>query len=257
MRAKIVIDKFGTTRAGDTTEPPPGGVTAKRSNRDFAVKLDADVSYPALISLIRTLRAVDGQMTLADDPASPMTREEVCLKLTHRAFAIIERRHEDLFMSDLEIFTPNIPAIELLSANLIRLAELDFTNLDAPTALMRASMAKIENLVSVGQNRSSKLYFMMIPEVIDWPAESPLLEQPMEDVLSEPIFKWLSTGYEAALAIRAPLYQHGILKISAERRMPFQRILNPIAPLGERPTHFRVLTTAAVAGDDERGMVII
>ena len=52
---------------------------------------------------------------------------------------------------------------------------------------------------------------MMTPEVIDWPAESPLLEQPMEDVLSEPIFKWLSTGYEAALAIRAPLYQHGIL----------------------------------------------
>jgi hypothetical protein len=67
-------------------------------------------------------------------------------------------------------------------------------------------MAKIENLVSVGQNRSSKLYFMMIPEVIGWPAESPLLERPMEDVLSEPIFKWLSTGYEAALAIRAPLY---------------------------------------------------
>ena len=79
----------------------------------------------------------------------------------------------------------------------------------------------------------------------------------MEDVLSEPIFKWLSTGYEAALAIRAPLYQHGILKISAERRMPFQHILNPIAPLGGRPAHFRVLTTAAVAGDDERGMVII
>jgi len=43
----------------------------------------------------------------------------------------------------------------------------------------------------------------------------------MEDVLSEPIFKWLSTGYEAALAIRAPLYQHGILKISAERHKPF------------------------------------
>ena len=39
-------------------------------------------------------------------------------------------------MSDLEIFTPNIPAIELLPANLIRLAKLDFTNLDAPTALM-------------------------------------------------------------------------------------------------------------------------
>ncbi len=75
MRAEIVINLSDTTRAGDTTEAPTGGVTAKRSNRDFAVKLDADVSYPALINLIRTLRAVDGQVTLADDPASPMTRE--------------------------------------------------------------------------------------------------------------------------------------------------------------------------------------
>jgi hypothetical protein len=91
MRAKIVIDKFGTTRTGDTNEPPPGGVTARRSNRDFVVKLDADASYPALISLIRTLRAVDGDMTLADDTASPMSREELCLKLAHRAFANIVR----------------------------------------------------------------------------------------------------------------------------------------------------------------------
>jgi hypothetical protein len=257
MRAKIVIDKFGTTRTGDTNEPPPGGVTARRSNRDFVVKLDADASYPALISLIRTLRAVDGDMTLADDTASPMSREELCLKLAHRAFAIIERQHEDLFMSDLEIFTPNISAIDLLPANLTRLAELNFNNLDAPTALMRASTAKIENLVSVGQNRSSKLCFMTIPEAIDWPADRPALEQPMEEVLSEPIFKWLSTAYEAALAIRAPLYQHGILKINAERRMPFQRVFNPIAPPGDRPTHFRVLTTAAVSGDTDQSFIII
>ena len=67
MLAKIVIDKLGSTRTGDTNEPPPGGVTARRSNRVFVVKLDADASYPALISLIRTLRAFDGEMTLADD----------------------------------------------------------------------------------------------------------------------------------------------------------------------------------------------
>ena len=186
-----------------------------------------------------------------------MTLEEICLELTHQASAIIERRHEDLFMSDLEIFTPNILAIDLLPANLMRLAELNFTILDVLTALIRASVAKVENLDSIGQNRSPELYFMMTPAVIDWPAVSPLREQPMEGVLREPIFKWLSTAYEAGLAIRAPFYQHGILKISAERRMPFQRILNPIAPLGERSTHFRVLTTAPVTGDDDRGVVII
>ena len=118
-----------------------------------------------------------------------MSRQELCLKLAHRAFAIIEREHKDLFMSDLEIFTRNISAIDLLPANLIRLAELNFNNLDAPTALMRASTAKIENLVSVCQSRSSKLCFVTVPEAIDWPAVRPALEQPIEEVLSEPIFK--------------------------------------------------------------------
>ena len=257
MRAKIVTDKFGTTRTGDTNEPPPGGITARRSSRDFAVKLDADASYPALISLIRTLNAVDGDMTLADDTASPKSRDELCLKLAHRAFAIIVRQHDDLFMSDLEIFTPNISAIDLLPANLIHLAELNFNDLDAPTTLMRASTAKIENLVSVGQNRSSKLCFMTIPETIDRPADRHLLEQPIEEVMSEAIFKWLSTAYEADLAIRAPLYRHWIPKINGERRMPFQRVFNPIAPPGDRPTHFRVLTTAAVSGDTGQNFIII
>ena len=118
-----------------------------------------------------------------------MSRQELCLKLAHRAFAAIERGHEDLFMSDFEIFTPNISAIDLLPANLIHLAELNFSNLDAPTALMRASTAKIENLVSVCQSRSSKLCFVTVPEAIDWPAVRPALEQPIEEVLSEPIFK--------------------------------------------------------------------
>ena len=123
-----------------------------------------------------------------------MSREELRLKLAHWAFTIIERKHEDLFLSDLEILTPNISAIDLLPANLIRLGELNFNNLDAPTTLMRASTSKIENLVSVGQNRPSKLCFMTIPETIDCPADRAALEQPIEEVLSEPIFKWLSTG---------------------------------------------------------------
>ena len=83
-----------------------------------------------------------------------MSRQELCLKLAHRAFAIIERQHENLFMSDPEIFTPNNTAVDLLPANRIRLTESNFNDLDAPTALMRASTAKIENLVSVCQSRS-------------------------------------------------------------------------------------------------------
>ena len=67
----------------------------------------------------------------------------------------------------------------------------------------------------------------------------------------------LPTAWEAALAIRAPLYKHGILKINAERRMPFQRVFNPIASPGDRPTHFRVLTTAAVSGDADQNFIIM
>ena len=67
----------------------------------------------------------------------------------------------------------------------------------------------------------------------------------------------VSTAWEATLAIRAPLYQHGILKINAEGPMPFQRVFNPIAPSGDHPTHFRVLTTAAVSGDTDQNFIII
>ena len=99
---------------------------------------------------VKRLSVVDGQMTLADNPASPMTCGKLSLKLTHRAFTNSEHRHEDLFISNLEIFPPNVPAIDLLPANLIRPAELNFTNLDAPAALIQASVVKIENLVSIG-----------------------------------------------------------------------------------------------------------
>ena len=42
-----------------------------------------------------------------------------------------------------------------------------------PTALLEVSAAAIENLVSVGQNRSMRLYFAALPEETDWPEDVP------------------------------------------------------------------------------------
>ena len=58
------------------------------------------------------------------------------------------------------MFDAMLPPMLLQSENLLRLAKLDLANKDAPTALMQASAANIKNLVSVGQNRSMRLYFL-------------------------------------------------------------------------------------------------
>ena len=49
---------------------------------------------------------------------------------------------------------------------------------------------------------------------------------------------------EMALAIQAPLFQHGFLRLHGGTMRPFQRIIYPITPAGDRPSNFRVLTTA-------------
>ena len=76
-------------------------------------------------------------------------------------------------MSNLEIYDRKRPPTGMLSQNLLKLAELDLAGKDAPTALLEVSAAAIENLVSVGQNRSMRLYFLALPEETDWPAEVP------------------------------------------------------------------------------------
>ena len=257
MRAQIIINKFGIIQEGEGKKPPQGGVLARRTNRDLVVHLHNAVTVPALLCLIQALRAVDVQMTLVGSTALPMTRAQICLTLARRALSIVEGKHEDLFMSDLEIFNKEISTIDILPKNLTKLVELNFSQMDAPSALMKASTAKVGNLVSVGQTRSMRLYFLALPENLSWPPDVPDISKPIDEVLSEPISTWLSIAYEAALSIQSPIYQHGILKINPELRLPFQRVLNPITPLTNRPAHFRILTTASVIGDHADDVIII
>ena len=167
MRAQIAITRTGVTQASSNHEPPDGGVLARRTNGDFRVTLHRKVSETALVQLLRSLRALapDFQMSLemGDRPVEQLTRQQACHHIALRALGTLERTNETAFMSNLELFDSMLPPTSLQSDNLLRLAKLDLANKDAPTALMQASAANIKNLVSVGQNRSMRLYFLAHP----------------------------------------------------------------------------------------------
>lgn len=254
MRAQIAITRNGITQASTGTTPPEGGALARRVNRDFQILLHRKVSDTALINLMRALRAVDASMTMtlvtAGRSSKGLTRQQLCLQLTLRALGSIEAENESLFMSNIELFDAARPQSVIRSENLLKLARLSLAGKDAPTALMQVSAAGIENLVSVGQNRSMRLYFLALPEVVDWPTNLPEPGTSLDEAASSRSCRWLLTAYEGALAIQAPLFQHGFIRLEGRMR-PFQRIIQPIAPQLEKPSHYRILTAADVLEDQD------
>ena len=177
MCAQIAITRNGITQASSYKSPPEGGVLTRRTNGDFLISLQRHVSETALVQMMRSLRALDPGFEMSLEMAGNITRhlsrQDTCLRLALRALGILERVNEPLFMSNLEIYDRKRPPTGMLSQNLLKLAELDLAGKDAPTALLEVSAAAIENLVSVGQNRSMRLYFLALPEETDWPAEVP------------------------------------------------------------------------------------
>ena len=219
MRAQIAITRNNITQTSSDKSPPEDGVLARRTNGCFLISLHRHVSETALVQMMRSLRAL----------------------------GILERVIEPLFMSNLEIYDCRRPPPPvMLSQNLLKLVELDLAGKDAPTALLEVSAAAIENLVSVGQNRSMRLYFLALPEETDWPAEVPATGVLLNEVFDSPGGRWLSIIYEAAFAIQAPLYHHGFVRIDDGALRPFQRFVYPVTPQNERPSNFRVLSTAEI-----------
>ena len=104
-------------------------------------------------------------------------------------------------MSNLELSDSMLLPTSLQSDKLLHLAELDLANKDAPTALMQASGANTKNLVSIGQNRSMRLYFLAQPTDYVWP--SSLLEPgvPLDEGRDTSSLQWLTLVYEAIFAI--------------------------------------------------------
>ena len=243
MRAQIAITRNGITKASSDKAPPEGGVLARRTNGDFLISLHRHVSETALVQMMRSLRALDPAFEMSLEMAGNVTRhlsrQDACLRLALRALGILERVNEPLFMSNLELYDRKRPPVGMRSQNLLRLAELDLVGKDAPTALLEVSAAAIENLVSVGQNRSMRLYFLALPEEMDWPAEVPATGIPLDEGFDTPGGRWLSVIYEAAFAIQAPLYHHGFVRIDGGTLRPFLRFVYPITPQNERPRQFQ------------------
>ena len=58
--------------------------------------------------------------------------------------------------------------------------------------------------------------------------------------------EWLATVYEVALAIRQPIFQHGLIGVYTKERWSFQRLIYPFAPAHERSINQRVLSVATL-----------
>lgn len=145
--------------------------------------------------------------------------------------------------------------IDILPQYLLRLGQLSLGSLDVPTALLRVSEADIQNLVSIGQTMSMKLSFIARPENLIWPSQMAQLGETFEECLPRAAGEWLSTVFEAALAIRSPLYHHGLMKIDSLGRQPFQRLIYPLAPMHERSANHRVLSVACLTNEPNRQII--
>ena len=231
MRANISISTDGITQPSIKPAPPDGGATVKRNNQSFVVTISANPSARALSALVRTLRAVETKMELHGAGGfnhGHYTRSKLCVLLSQMALDQRELEIAPQFTSKIEILSGALLDIDVLPENLFRLGQLSLGTLDVPTALQRISEVGIENLVSVGQTMSMKLSFIARPD-------NPRAEG-----------EWLSTVYEAALAIRQPLYHHGLISIDSKGRQPFQRLIYPLAPAHERSINHRVLSVATL-----------
>ena len=249
MRANISINTDGITQPSVKPAPPDGGATVQPNNQSFVVTISANPSARALSALVRTLRAVETKMELHGAGGfnhGHYTRSKLCVLLSQMALDQRELEIAPQFTSKIEILSGALLDIDVLPENLFRLGQLSLGTLDVPTALQRISEVGIENLVSVGQTMSMKLSFIARPDNLIWPSQTPKLGETFEECLPRAEGEWLTTVYEAVLAIRQPLYHHGLISIDSKGRQPFQRLIYPLAPAHERSINHRVLSVATL-----------
>jgi len=180
------------------------------------------------------------------------TRPELCILLSQMALERLEQDYSAEFNSRIEMLRSSLLTMDLLPENLFRLGQLTLGKLDVATALLRVSEADIENLVSVGQTMSMKLSFIALPNDLLWPATTPKIGETFEECLPRPDSQWLSIIFETALAIRLPLYHHGVLRVNDQEYLPFQRLIYPLAPAHERNVNHRVLSICCLDNDPTR-----
>ena len=217
-------------------------------------RLAPQPTVPALLSLIRALRAVKTTIRLynADEnDGTQFTQSKICIHLAQMALSSLESEHRKLFQSKIELVTPQLLTFGNLPDDLLRLAQMSLDTPDVLSSLIKVHDAHIKNLVLVGQSLSMKLCFIVVPENLIWPKPPPLLAQSLEHCLDSPFNYWLAITYETAMAIRGPLYQHGMIRIDQGPERQFKRIIYPIIPANERASNHRILSTARLLDDPD------
>ena len=258
MRANITINDAGIILAASSTPPPAGGATVSRINQKMSITLGAKPTVPALLSLIRALRAVKTTVILYasdENDGTQFTQNKICIRLAQMALSNLESEHHRLFQSKIELVSPQLLTFDNLPDDLLRLARMSLDTQDVLSSLIKVYDAHIKNLVLVGQSLSMKLCFIVVPENLAWPKPPPLLAQALEHCLDPPFNYWIAISYETAMAVRGPLYQHGMIRIDHGPERPFKRIIYPIIPAHERASNHRILSTARLLDDPDTPII--
>ena len=262
MRANISINNEGVILTPSDRLPPVGGLFVARINQQIAITLDKKPTTIALLSLIRTLRAIRGTITLthsasneASDPASDHTSASACVYLADMALRGLEFDHQPLFKSQIEIITPNSLTLDALPENLFHLARLIFNNADTTSPFMKAMDANIKDLVLVGQNLSMNLCFISIPETLAWPTPKPMTSQSLDVCLPYPVNLWFFIVYELALSIRNPIHHYGTIETGDGHPKRFQRLIYPVVSDQDRANNYQILSTAIFNDDPEASLI--
>jgi len=225
----------------------------------MSITLGAKPTVPALLSLIRALRAAKTTIRLYhsdENDGGQFTQSKICIHLARMVLSSLKSEHRKLFQSKIELVTPQLLTFGNLPDDLLRLARMPLDTPDVLSSLIKVYDAHIKNLVLVGQSLSMKLCFVVVPKNLAWPKPPPLLAQSLEQCLDPPFNNWLGIIYETAMAIRGPLYQHGMIRIGQGTERQFKRIIYPIIPANQRASNHRILSTACLLDDPDTPIIL-
>lgn len=171
------------------------------------------------------------------------------------ALSSFESEHRKLFQSKIELLTPQLLTFGNLPDDLLRLARMPLDTPNVLSSLFKVYDAHIKNLVLVAQSLLMKLCFVVVPENLAWLRPPPLSAQSLEHCLDPPFHYWLAITYKTAMAIRRPLYHHGMIRIDQGPERQFKRIIYPIIPANERASNHRILSTARLLDDPDTPII--
>jgi len=247
MRANIAINDRGAVLTANGTTPPPGGMLATRLNQNFAITLDRAPTVNALLTLIRTLRAIDTNMELTGAgifDGTNHTSQTICLPLAQMALRQLEEQNPTAFRSDIEFITPNLLTFDTLPGDLVRLARVRPVVGDVPASLIKIYGAQIKNMALLGQSLSMKLCYIAVPKGLSWPNPPPLITQPFDICLDPPANLWLEIVYELALATHRHVHHFGTLALPTGKFHQFHRLVYPIKSENHQANNHRICSTA-------------